>query len=43
MDKVLRPRIDAGYSRNDKPGDRRIFVAGGRLKRRNAIAGDGVL
>ncbi|HET7666443.1 MAG TPA: PE-PPE domain-containing protein [Mycobacterium sp.] len=41
IDKVLRPRIDAGYSRTDKSGDRRIFVAGGRLKRRNA--GDDVL
>jgi len=43
IDDVLRPHIDAGYSRNDKPGDRRPFVSGGRLKRRGAKPGDGAL
>lgn len=43
IDNVLRPHIDAAYSRNDKPGDRRPFVSGGRIKRRGAKRGGGAL
>ncbi len=31
LDEVLRPIIDAGYSRNDKPGDPRPYLDGGVL------------
>lgn len=31
LDNVIRPAIDAGYSRNDKPGDRRPYLDHGML------------
>lgn len=36
-DRILRPLVDAGYRRHDRPGDRRPYLSDGRI-RRNARA-----
>jgi hypothetical protein len=40
IDNVLRPRIDAGYSRIDQPGDTRPYLADGHLVRPATTQGE---
>ncbi|BBX66857.1 PE-PPE domain-containing protein [Mycolicibacterium psychrotolerans] len=37
-DRILRPLVDAGYRRHDRPGDRRPYLSDGRIRRNGARA-----